>query len=280
MKLMRFRSALLISSTLAMTVPAAAVLAQSSTTSNPAANNSVVSEVVVTARRRDENLSKVPITISVLSGATLREKGVTTETDLQSAVPGLGVLATQQQNQLSYSIRGQSVDSLSGSVQAVIPYIDDIQLNSQSASTFYDLANIQVLKGPQGTLFGRNTTGGAVLSTTAPATDSIGGYAQVDVGDYNLRRFQGALNVPLVPGKALLRLAFDFDNEDGYVKNVYDGSLLGTTDAKSGRATLELHPTEELKNTTVFQYNKNDGTNLSGPTSTVAAEQYANNSHK
>jgi iron complex outermembrane receptor protein len=261
----RFRSILFFSSGLAALAGTAFAQAPPSAPSpKPATGTASVSEIIVTARRRAESLSKVPITVSVLNGSNLREKGITTETDLQSAVPGLSVVATQQQNQLAYSIRGQSVDSLSGSVQAVLPYIDDVQVNTQSASTFYDLANIQVLKGPQGTLFGRNTTGGAVLSTTAPATDIVGGYLQIDVGDYDLRRFQGAVNFPIVPEKALFRFAFDSDNEDGYVKNVYDGSRQGTTDAHSERATLELHPSDQIKNTTVFQYNQDNGTNLSG----------------
>jgi iron complex outermembrane receptor protein len=261
----RFGSILLLSS--ALVAVAGTAFAQSPPVPpppKPVAGPAPVSEIIVTARRRSERLSKVPITISVLSGASLRERGITTETDLQSSVPGLSVVATQQQNQLTYSIRGQSVDSLSGSVQAVLPYIDDVQINTQSASTFYDLANIQVLKGPQGTLFGRNTTGGAVLSTTAPATDIMSGYLQADVGNYDLRRFQGAVNLPIVADKVLLRIAFDSDNEDGYVRNVYDGSRQGTTDAHSERATLELHPTDQIKNTTVFQYNQDNGTNLSG----------------
>jgi iron complex outermembrane receptor protein len=261
----RFGSILLFCSTLvAMAGTAFAQAPPAPLPPKPPTRTASVSEVIVTARRRAESLSKVPITVSVLSGSSLRERGITTETDLQSAVPGLSVVATQQQNQLTYSIRGQSVDSLSGSVQAVLSYIDDVQITTQSASTFYDLSNIQVLKGPQGTLFGRNTTGGAVLSTTAPATDLMGGYLQVDAGNYDLHRFQGAVNLPIVSDKVLLRLAFDSDNENGYVKNVYDGTRQGTTDAHSERATLELHPTDQIKNTTVFQYNQDNGTNLSG----------------
>jgi iron complex outermembrane receptor protein len=229
-----------------------------------AVDTSQLEEITVTARRREESMSKVPISISALSAADLQQKEIVTETDLQASVPGLTVRATQQQNQLTYSIRGQSVDSLSGSVPAVLPYLDEVQLNTQTASTFYDLENIQVLKGPQGTLFGRNTTGGAVLYTTAKPTNDFGGYFQIDAGNYSLERVQTAVNLPIIDDKLLLRIALMSDNENGYVNNEFNGQTLGTTNAQSGRISLIGRPVEGLETTLVYQYSRNNGTNLGG----------------
>lgn len=229
-----------------------------------ASDSSQLEEITVTARRREESLSKVPISISALSAADLQQKEIVTETDLQASVPGLTVRATQQQNQLTYSIRGQSVDSLSGSVPAVLPYFDEVQLNTQTASTFFDLENIQVLKGPQGTLFGRNTTGGAVLYTTAKPTDTFGGYAQIDAGNFSLERFQSAVNLPIIDDKLMLRIALMSDNENGYVNNVFNGQNLGTTNSQSGRISLLGRPFEGLESSLVYQYSRNNGTNLGG----------------
>jgi iron complex outermembrane receptor protein len=227
-------------------------------------DSSQLEEITVTARRREESISKVPISISALSASDLQDKEIVTETDLQAAVPGLTVRATQQQNQLTYSVRGQSVDSLSGSVPAVLPYLDEVQLNTQTASTFFDLENIQVLKGPQGTLFGRNTTGGAVLYTTAKPSNDFGGYAEIDLGNYSLERFQSAVNLPIISDKLLLRIALISDNENGYVKDVFNGETLGTTNSQSGRISLIGRPIDGLETSLVYQYSRNDGTNLGG----------------
>jgi len=137
------------------------------------ADNAGLAEIVVTAQRRSENLEKTPVAVSVVSGEDLSKRQIVSESDLQAAVPGLTVRATSSSEQLNYAIRGQSVDAFSGSRPAVLPYIDEVQVNNNSSTAFYDLASVQVLKGPQGTLFGRNATGGAVLFTTAKPTDEV-----------------------------------------------------------------------------------------------------------
>jgi iron complex outermembrane recepter protein len=117
---------------------------------------------------------------------------------LQQTVPGLTVRETENQNTLTYSIRGQTVDSYTGSATAVVPYVDEIQQISGGAGSFYDLDGIQVLKGPQGTRFGRNATGGAILYTTAKPDNTFGGYADVSYGNYHSHEEQGAINLPIV----------------------------------------------------------------------------------
>ena len=206
-------------------------------------------EITVTATRRAESQSKVPVAVTAFDSESLAVRGITTETDLQQSVPGLTVKTTASQNQINYTIRGQTLDAFSGSSPGVLPYFNDVVVSSQTATAFATWHNVQVLKGQQGTLFGRNATGGAVLYTTAEASDTFGGYFTIKNGNYDLREYQGAINLPIVPGKVDLRLAADFTNETGYVTNLTDGSTLGYTAAKSWRATLIITPTVKLTTT-------------------------------
>jgi iron complex outermembrane receptor protein len=228
-----------------------------------AAQQSPVEEVLVTARRRAENEERVPLTVTAIGAEELSQRSITTEQDLQAAVPGLVVRETQESNDLSYNIRGQGIDAQSGSRPGVLPYIDDIQINRFTASSLFDLSSVQVLKGPQGTLFGRNTTGGAVLYTTAMPADELSGYVTFDAGNYGLAQARGAANIPIDGDKVLLRIAGNAYYRDGYVTNIYNGQKLGTVESQAGRATLVLQPIESLQNTTVFQYEIDNGTNVS-----------------
>ncbi len=218
-------------------------------------------QIIVTARRRAEQIDKVPVAISALGRQQLAAQGVRTEADLQRAVPGLTIRQTVSQNQLSYSIRGQSVDAFSGSAPGVLPYIDEVQVASNTSTAFYDLDSIQVLKGPQGTLFGRNATGGAVLYQTARPAQTLSGYLTTGYGNYNSKFVEGAVNVPVVPQTVLLRLAGTLIGDGGYVHNLYNNSWLGGQDVQSGRATLVVKPFEGLTNTFTGQYGYYGGTN-------------------
>lgn len=218
-------------------------------------------EVIVTARRRDENLSSVPLAITVLSAEQIAERSIRTDSDLQLAAPGLTIRQTQGNNSLTYSIRGQSADTFSGSPSAVIAYLNEIPLTIGSASSFYDLESAQVLKGPQGTLFGRNTTGGAVLYTSAKPSHVTDAFVRTRVGNLGLGEVEGMLNIPLLADKVLLRGAVDIIERDGYIDNLLDGADLGEIRRKSGRLSLQANLTETVSNLTMFQYSRIDGTN-------------------
>jgi iron complex outermembrane receptor protein len=220
-----------------------------------------VSEVIVTARRRAENLARVPVAVTAFSGQQLVEKQIRSDTDLQLATPGLTVRQTQGPNTLTFSIRGQTADTFSGTPSAVVAYLNEVQLTTSAASSFYDMDSVQVLKGPQGTLFGRNATGGAVLYSTAKPTNDFSGYVRGRAGNLSLGEAEGALNLPLVQDKVLLRAAFDVINRDGFIHNDFTGQELGQIRRQSGRVTLTLKPVETVSNTTMFQYTHAGGTN-------------------
>jgi iron complex outermembrane receptor protein len=225
-----------------------------------------VPEIIVTAQRRSESLERTPVAVSVLSADALVQQAIVTESDLQSAAPGLTVRASQNSNQLNYALRGQSLDAFSGTRPGVLPYVDEVQVGGAGGSSaFYDLASIQLLKGPQGTLFGRNATGGAVLFTTAKPTDDLSGYVMGRLGNYNLRYIEGALNVPIVADKVLLRIS-GFDNKrDGYQYDVFLGERAGDVDRYGMRASLTIKFNDAIRNDFVADYYHAGGNNVEGP---------------
>jgi iron complex outermembrane receptor protein len=222
--------------------------------------SSALTEIVVTAQRRSESLERTPVAITVLTPTMLQERAITTESDLQSAVPGLLVRQQDTSNNLNYSIRGQTVENFTSSQPAVLPYLNEVPVTPDSATAFYDLQSVQVLKGPQGTLFGRNATGGAVLFTTAPPTNDLGGYIDVKFGDYSRQDVEGALNIPL-NDRFLLRLAGHFEHRDGFAYNIYDNSHPGEVLDEDFRATLLMKLSDQLTNTLVVDGSHSGGSN-------------------
>lgn len=220
-------------------------------------------EIIVTAQRRSETLERTPVAISVVSADTLVERAITTETDLQSAVPGLTVKTGQNENQLNFSLRGQSVDPFSSSRPSVLPYFNEVQVGGVGGTALYDLSSVQVLKGPQGTLFGRNSTGGAVLYTSQKPTVDFGGYLVARVGNFSARQLEGALNVPLVSDVALLRVAGQFQRRDGFQRNLYRDERLGEIRRENVRVSLTLKPSSQLSNDLVVDYGHSNGNSLS-----------------
>lgn len=222
-----------------------------------------MSEIIVTAQRREESLARTPVSMDVLSSDALAERHIVTESDLQAAVPGLGVKASSGSNQLNYVIRGQSLDSFSGVRPGVLPYFNEVQVAGSGSTGFYDLQSVQVLKGPQGTLFGRNATGGAVLFTTTKPTDDFGGYVTASGGNYNLFRSEGALNVPIVPQEILTRVAYFYETHQGYQTNLFDGSHPGDVRRYGIRGSIVFQPNDAFQNYLVVDYAHSGGSSIS-----------------
>lgn len=230
-----------------------------------AAQPTVGDDIFVTAQRRSERLSRVAVSAVAFNAETLQSRVITSEQDVGAIVPGIVVKNGQTANQLSYSMRGQTLDPFSGTSPAVLPYLNEVPYSPyNTATSFFDLQSLQVLKGPQGTLFGRNATGGAVLYTTPTPGDDLGGYMILRGGQRNTFQMQGAVDLPLVPDVLSVRLAGDISKEDGFIRNRYLGNTLGDRDSQSGRATVLLRPTSNVKNTTLIQYDHFGGTEGQG----------------
>lgn len=218
-----------------------------------------VDEIIVTAQRRDQTLEKTPVSVVVVSSGELAEAQIVSEQDLRSVTPGLSVRATGNSNQLNYVVRGESQDAFADNRPGVMPYVNEVQVGGAGGSTgFYDLQSVQVLKGPQGTLFGRSATGGAVLFTTAKPTDELSGYASASIGNYNSRKFEGAISGPVIGDALKLRVAGLFQERDGFQFNLYDGGREGDLKREGIRtsATLDLG---SVRNEFMFDYLRSSG---------------------
>jgi iron complex outermembrane recepter protein len=234
-------------------------LAQASPTITPASPPGVET-IVVTARRREERLQKVPISITVLNQQQLARNNVTNASDLATYVPSLSTTQRFGDEDTTFAIRGFTQELRT--TPSVAVYFDDVVAPRGGGSVtggdgagpgdFFDLQNVQVLKGPQGTLFGRNTTGGAILLVPQKPTSEYGGYIEASVGNYNMKRLQGVVNLPF-SDKVRLRVGFDEQMRDGYLKNTTDigPSRLNDLDYFSGRASLVVDVTDDIENYTI-----------------------------
>ena len=204
--------------------------------------------IVVTAQRREQSVLEVPIAISAVSGDSLATKGISNSANLQSAVPNLQISSPYGSTQPNFSLRGISVANEYNSNQAspVGVYLDDVYLANRTAHGMglFDLDRVEVLRGPQGTLFGRNTTGGAInFITRAPSLSGTDGYAEAGYGRFNTITAQAALETTLVDDAVGLRIAGNLVNGDGQLRNVAPGARDPyAQDSLQGRAMLRIRP--------------------------------------
>lgn len=236
--------------------PAADAAADSSATT---ADSGDMQAITVTARRTSERAQDVPVSLTAISAESLTEQKIDSQTDLQFATPGLTVRQTGSSDQLNFAIRGQSIDAFSFASPAVVAYFNEVQVGGGAATSLFDLESIQVLKGPQGTLFGRNATGGAVLYGATQPTDNFGGYVKVGYGNYNDEELEAAVNIPILTGIDL-RVSGKIEQRDGYQDNLLLDTHPNSIDSRVGRVGLRIAPPESgFANVTMVQYGKYGG---------------------
>lgn len=215
-------------------------------------------EIVITAERRATNLQRTGVAASVLTGEDLTRKSVLSVEQLQFATPSLTVNTSGQSN--SFNIRGIGKTEVTSSIGVgVVTYRDGVATFPGYFQTepYYDIASVEVLRGPQGTFAGGNATGGAVFITeTNPTTDRVKGYALAQYGNYNDVKVQGAINLPLSDTLAL-RVAGNYERRDTFfhVTGPFTGNP-GNLDSVSGRASLLWQPDSHLRILIKGDYNK------------------------
>jgi len=218
----------------------------------PAEQGASDGDIVVTAQRREQSLLDVPLAVTALGGDKLSERGITNSAQLGDAVPNLQINSPYGDTQPNFSLRGIGVANEYNSNQAspVGVYLDDVYLAPRTSHGMglFDLDRIEVLRGPQGTLFGRNTTGGAInFITKKPGLSGSNGYLQVGYANFDTFTAQGAAEATLAEDVAGLRLAVNYAKGDGQIKNVFPGGRdPASVDTLQGRATLRVKPTEAL----------------------------------
>ena len=212
-------------------------------------------EIVVTARRKEERVQSVPIAITAFSQKDLEQKHILQISDLARNVPSLA--SNQNSSDANSFYSGQfRLRGLPGTVV----YFADVPLGSLdynpasgvthggSTGFLYDLDNLEVLKGPQGTLFGKNSIGGLISIEPKKPTNEYEGYAQAKFGNYSDREFEGAVNIPIVADKVLLRVAGQSQQRDGYTIDASNGKDYDNRDYYAWRVGLTVRPTDDVEN--------------------------------
>ena len=233
-------------------------IAQTASTQTPQAppgtsTNQSMDEIVVTAQRRSESLQDVPMSITALTGAQLESAGAITTQDLQLVTPGLNWARGTSVSQPNIRDIG-TTDAAAGDEANVATYIDGVYQPWES-STLMQLSNVErveVLKGPQGTLYGRNATGGAInIITAQPSLGDWTGSAELTGGRFDYQKETGYLSGPIIKDELAFGLAATNFKDDGYVNDVYLHRTIGADEGTNVRAKLLLKPTEGVE----FQLN-------------------------
>ncbi len=233
-----------------------------------ASTDNGLEEIVVTARRKEERVQSVPIAITAFSQADLERKAINQVKDLAREVPSLSMTSSQSDVNALYSgyvrLRGLPGSEI---YFADVP-IGNVDFNPTtglthglSAGFYYDLDNLEVLKGPQGTLFGKNSIGGLISLEPKKPTNKFEGYAMATFGDYNDRQFEGAVNIPIVQDKLLVRIAGQTQARDGYTHDVSNGKDLDNVDYYAWRVGVTFRPTDDIENYFLYDgyYQHNNG---------------------
>ena len=226
---------------LAITLLSAPILAQS-TSAPDTAREDTVEEIVVTAQRVSENLQDVPLAITAISGETLAEKNITDVTRLQDIAPGLSI--GRSGSDARPNIRGINTEAIGANSDPRIAfYVDDVYQSrtSQALAAFVDLERVEVQRGPQGTLYGRNSFGGNIALYSATPKDEFTGGISALYGRFNRFRVEGFINAPITAG-VQVRVAAMTEHADGYVKNTSTGSDLGDEKQIYVRGSVRIAP--------------------------------------
>ena len=214
----------------------AAIFAPAALAQETESEAEVENVIIVTAQLRAENVQNVPIAITALTGEDLAAAKIEDALDLQFNAPNVTLSANR-----NLTIRGVGSQSFGGTNDTNIGIlINGVFLQQGSTfGEFFDLERIEVLRGPQGTLFGRNTTGGLVNFVTKKPTDAFEGYVSAQYESFEGKRIEGAINIPLTDGLAF-RFAGNYVKRDGYTRNLFDGSRIDGRDQYTLRGSARF----------------------------------------
>lgn len=222
------------------------------------AEDGAIADIIVTAQKKEESLQAVPISVSAVGGETLANMQVTTLQALQGSVPNVMIdNFANTPNNAVFTIRGIGViepDPYAGNTVSIV--VDGVpQFFSMGALLdTYDVDRVEILRGPQGTLFGANTTGGVVNVVTKRPTGEFGGNVKAMYGNWNRFDVSGSIEAPIATDKASFKLAGIHTQRKGWVTNVWDGSDMGRKNVDALRGQLYLTPTEDLRITFQGEY--------------------------
>ncbi|MFT7460527.1 MAG: iron complex outermembrane receptor protein [Planctomycetota bacterium] len=213
------------------------------------ANAAVLEEVVVTAQKREQNIQDVGIAITAFSGEQLRTLGYTNAQQITNLAPGVHTVQPNGEANYALAIRGAAnSDFVANQESPVSLYVDEVYISQMSGAGFalFDMERVEILRGPQGTLYGRNATGGLAHFVTNKPSQEFDGYGQVTVGEHNQVKFQGAVGGGLTDTLSA-RASISTHHNSGYVENRLDpGNDLNNANDYAGRVQLLFEPNEDV----------------------------------
>jgi iron complex outermembrane recepter protein len=222
-----------------------------------------LNEIIVTATKREQNLSDVGVSVTSVGGEELSRSGITDSLSITAAVPNLvNASIFGPGTNTNFSIRGVAQNDFNdGTESPIATYVDDVYLVPTGAGSFplYDMERVEVLRGPQGTLFGRNSTGGLIHFITAKPGDELYASVSASYGSFNEHIFTGVVNVPM-SDMVDLRLSARYQNNSGYVKHITGNQPKGgQLETYSVRGQVMLKPSSALTSLFKFSYEKASG---------------------
>ncbi len=215
--------------------------------------------VTVTSQQREQQLLEIPAGITAVSSSMMTSNNIRELSQLAEFVPGL-TIREQTPHRPNYVIRGLTSDEVSLSSQPrVSVYYNNTPVSrpSMASAELYDMERVEVLRGPQGTLFGRGAQAGVIHYVTKKAVAASEGYLSAGMGDFRMKEFQGAVNGTLLPGKLFARASGIYTTRDGYVKNTFGGTLNGKNTV-GGRVSLRYLPFWNTRVDLVVNYQQDD----------------------
>jgi iron complex outermembrane receptor protein len=227
----------------------------------PAQAQTMLEEVIVTAQKRSESVQEIPLAVTALSSDMLDQRGITDIASMAASVPGMHF--GQSGNNTRITVRGIGTENTTVTGDPGVAFhIDGVYQARSSAGNalFFDLARVEVLRGPQGTLYGRNATGGSINLISNPPVEEFGAQIEGQIGDYDQQRLRGFLNVPTMDDKLLLRVSGQYENRDGYYENQTPGADdLTDEDSMNFRGQMLYTLSESLDALLNVNYASNEG---------------------
>lgn len=219
-------------------------------------------EIVVTAQRREESIQDVPIAITAFDESFLAQNDVRTIEDLNGSVPGFYATSSVGYATAPVSIRGIGGANGGGNAlndEPVAIYVNDVYISRLGVSTsdLIDISNIQVLRGPQGTLYGRNSTAGALLINTAKPTEDFEAKIKLGVAEYGEKRVEGVISGG-ISDVLNARLAVGYSDSDGWANNTFTGEDIASSSSDTARLSLQFLPSDSLEINTILEYQERE----------------------
>ena len=260
---LRMRSLLAMGASVTV-LAAVAAPAFAQTAPKPAAQQgggNVLEELVVTAQKKEEALQDVPIAVSAFSQDSLEAQKIDGGPNLQQAIPNVSFAKSNFTNSFNFAIRGIGNKAVGVATDGGVGVHENnapLQSGNLFDAEFFDVERVEVLRGPQGTLYGRNATGGVVNIITAKPTDTFEANVRAEVGNYSTQKVRGMINIPIMGDKLAIRAAGNYLKRDGFVTNTFNDHKVDDRDLYSTRVSVMFNPIDSLRTNFMWEHFKED----------------------